>query len=54
MAPQPLSAPPGYMYAGAGGSPYANVAAYPGYVPTGPKLKQGQFAIGGVQPGRGK
>ena len=48
MAPLPLSAPPGYGYAGAG-SPYQNVAGYPSYEPSGPKLKQGQFAVGGVR-----
>ncbi len=49
MAPQPLSAPPGYGYAGPG-SPYQNVGGYAGgYVPSGPKLKQGQFAVGGVR-----
>ena len=46
MAPPPLSAPPGYIYAG---SPYQNVAGYPSYVPSGPKLKQGQFAVGAVR-----
>ena len=46
----PLSAPPGYAaYAGSGGSPYMNVAGYPSYVPSGPRLKQGQFAVGGVR-----
>ncbi len=46
----PLSAPPGYAaYAGPGGSPYMNVAGYPSYVPSGPRLKQGQFAVGGVR-----
>ncbi|MGI4801472.1 MAG: coiled-coil domain-containing protein [Janthinobacterium lividum] len=49
MAPQPLSAPPGYGYAGASGSPYMNVGGYPSYVPSGPKLKQGQFQLGGVR-----
>ena len=49
MAPQPLSAPPGYGYAGPG-SPYPNIGGYAGgYVPSGPKLKQGQFAVGGVR-----
>ena len=46
MAPPPLSAPPGYAYAG---SPYQNVAGTPSYVPSGPKLKQGQLAIGNVR-----
>ena len=46
MAPPPLSAPPGYIYAG---SPYQNVAGYPSYAPSGPKLKQGQFAVGNVR-----
>ncbi len=46
MAPPPLSAPPGYIYAG---SPYQNVAGYPAYAPSGPKLKQGQFAVGNVR-----
>ncbi len=46
MAPPPLSAPPGYNYAG---SPYQNVAGYPAYAPSGPKLKQGQFAVGNVR-----
>ena len=50
LAPPPLSAPPGYAsYAGSGGSPYMNVAGYPSYVPSGPKLKQGQFQLGGVR-----
>ncbi len=42
----PLSAPPGYGYAG---SPYQNVAGTQSYVPSGPPLKQGQFAIGAVR-----
>jgi len=45
----PLSAPPGYAYAGPNGSPYMNVNGYPSYVPSGPKLKQGQFQLGGVR-----
>ena len=49
LAPGPLSAPPGYAYYGPGGSPYPNVSGYAGYVPSGPKLKQGQFAVGGVR-----
>ncbi|MCQ8278328.1 hypothetical protein NFI95_07675 [Acetobacteraceae bacterium KSS8] len=50
IPPMPLSAPPGYAaYAGSSGSPYMNVAGYPSYVPSGPKLKQGQFQLGGVR-----
>jgi hypothetical protein len=49
LPPMPLSAPPGYMYAGPNGSPYMNVAGMPSYVPSGPKLKQGQFQLGGVR-----
>ncbi|WP_419728141.1 hypothetical protein [Lichenicola sp.] len=48
LPPGPLSAPPGYIYSGSG-SPYMNTANYPAYVPSGPKLKQGQFAVGGVR-----
>ncbi len=46
MAPPPLSAPPGSIYAG---SPYQNVAGTQGYAPSGPGLKQGQFAVGAVR-----
>ena len=49
LPPGPLSAPPGYAYSGSDGSPYRNVAGYPNYVASGPKLKQGQFAVGGVR-----
>ena len=49
LPPGPLSAPPGYAYSGPGGSAYPNVGGYTGYVPSGPKLKQGQFAVGGVR-----
>lgn len=47
LPPSALSAPPGY--ANYAGSPYPNVAGYPSYVSSGPKLKQGQFALGGVR-----
>lgn len=52
MAPPPLAAPPGYAnYANYPGtqSPFANVRGNPGYQPSGPGLKQGQFAIGAVR-----
>lgn len=49
LPPAPLSAPPGYVYAGQNGSPYPYVAGMPAYVSNGPKLKQGQFALGGVR-----
>ncbi len=47
MAPGSLSAPPGY--ANYGGSPYQNVAGYAPFIPSAPKLKQGQIQIGGVR-----
>ncbi len=56
MAPQPLSAPPGYNVnlAGAGTIPKYGPYVYVDGVPTpvlyaGPKLKQGQFQVGGVR-----
>lgn len=49
LPPAPLSAPPGYLYAGQNGSPYQYVSGAPAYVSNGPKLKQGQFALGGVR-----
>ena len=56
MAPQPLSAPPGYRVdvAGAGTIPKYGPYVYVDGVPTpvlyaGPKLKQGQFQLGGVR-----
>ena len=56
LAPQPLSAPPGYRVdvAGAGTIPKYGPYVYVGGVPTpvlyaGPKLKQGQFQVGGVR-----
>jgi len=49
LPPSPLSAPPGYF--GPSGSPYMNVAGGGGggYMPSGPKLKQGQFQLGAVR-----
>ena len=56
LAPQPLSAPPGYNVniAGAGTIPKYGPYVYVDGVPTpvlyaGPKLKQGQFQLGGVR-----
>ena len=56
LAPQPLSAPPGYQVnvAGAGTIPKYGPYVYVNGVPTpvmyaGPKLKQGQFQLGGVR-----
>ena len=56
LAPQPLSAPPGYNVniAGAGTIPKYGPYVYVNGVPTpvlyaGPKLKQGQFQLGGVR-----
>ncbi len=52
MAPPPLAAPPGYTnFANYPGTqaPFANIRGNPGYQPSGPGLKQGQFAIGAVR-----
>ncbi len=52
LAPPPLAAPPGYGAAElAVGSqtPFINSRGNPGYTPSGPRLKQGQFAVGGVR-----
>ncbi len=56
LAPQPLSAPPGYQVniAGSGTIPKYGPYVYVGGVPTpvlyaGPKLKQGQFQLGGIR-----
>ncbi len=52
LPPPPLAAPPGYgaaEFAAGSQSPYINSRGNPGYTPSGPKLKQGQFAVGGVR-----
>ncbi len=52
LPPPPLAAPPGFgaaQLAAGSQSPFINTRGNPGYTPSGPKLKQGQFAVGGVR-----
>ena len=52
LAPPPLAAPPGYgaaQFAAGSQVPFINTRGNPGYTPSGPQLKQGQFAVGAVR-----
>ncbi|MBE7213076.1 MAG: hypothetical protein INR65_18850, partial [Gluconacetobacter diazotrophicus] len=44
-----LAAPPQLGYGSNPHGAFANVTGNPGYTPSGPKLKQGQFVLGGVR-----
>ena len=52
LAPPPLAAPPGFgaaELAASNQSPFINTRGNPGFTPSGPALKQGQFALGPVR-----